>query len=270
MAGDEQPVAVVGARGDDRHDECRRQPVVGQLAQQAVLAQRQVVGELLHDVGRPVPLRAELDEAHDVAVQAEHAVHVRQVPIVEVDRERQQPEVRMVRRIGELQPHRPRSDHVLVRILVARATRIRTETRRRQGSVALTSSQRASSVARSAARRSMLACRGQRLDAFEAATELGRRAARRQLGVDVDVAGDVHGGDHEIAELVRDACLVTAGDRLAQLGELLVDLGQRTVDGRASRSRPWPPCGRGAGCRRAPGAIGRRRRTPTSGPSPPA
>ena len=40
-----------------------------------------------------------------MAVQAEHAVDVRQVPVVEVVGERQRPEVRVVRRIGELQPH---------------------------------------------------------------------------------------------------------------------------------------------------------------------
>ena len=86
----------------------RRQAVVGELAQQPVLALGEAVGQLLDDVRRPVALRPELDEAHDVAVQPEHAVHVRQVPVVEVGGERQQPEVRVVRRIGELQPHRPR------------------------------------------------------------------------------------------------------------------------------------------------------------------
>ena len=85
----------------------RRQAVLDEPAQQAVLALGEVVGQLLDDVRRAVAVVAELDEAHDVAVQAEHAVHVRQVPVVEVDGERQRPEVRVVGRIGELQPHRP-------------------------------------------------------------------------------------------------------------------------------------------------------------------
>ena len=86
-------------------DDDRRQAVLDEAAQQAVLPPGQVVGQLLDDVGRALGALAELDEPHDVAVQAEHAVHVRQVPVVEVGGERQRPEVRMVRRIGELQAH---------------------------------------------------------------------------------------------------------------------------------------------------------------------
>ena len=67
----------------------RRQAVLDQAAQQPVLAQGEVVGQLLDDVGRAVAVVAQLDEPHDVAVQPEHAVHVRQVPVVEVGGERQ-------------------------------------------------------------------------------------------------------------------------------------------------------------------------------------
>ncbi len=105
MAGDQQAVAVAGSLGDDGHDDHRRQAVLDETAQQAVLTAGQAIGELLDDVRRTLGAIAELDEADDMAVQAEHAVHVREVPLGEVGGERQRPEVRMVRRIGELQAH---------------------------------------------------------------------------------------------------------------------------------------------------------------------
>ena len=52
-----------------------------------------------------LPSSPELDQPHDVAVQPEHAVDVGQVPLVEVDGERQRPDVGVVGGIGELQPH---------------------------------------------------------------------------------------------------------------------------------------------------------------------
>ena len=100
-----RPSRLAGTVGDDGHDDDRRQAVLDETAQQAVLTAGQAVGELLDDVRRALAALAELDEADHVAVQAEHAVHVREVPLGEVGGERQRPEVRMVRRIGELQAH---------------------------------------------------------------------------------------------------------------------------------------------------------------------
>ena len=81
-------------------------------------------------------------------------------------------------------------------------------------------------------------------------------ARRRELGVDVGVPGDVDRGDDEVAELVGDPVAVARGDRLAQLGELLVDLRQRTADVRPVEADLGSLAPRGAGRRPARGASG--------------
>ena len=87
VAGDQQAVAVAGALGDDGDDDRpsaggpRRAPRSRRYSRWARWSGSSLT---TYDVRwRAV---AELDEPHDVAVQAEHAVHVRQVPVVEVGR----------------------------------------------------------------------------------------------------------------------------------------------------------------------------------------
>ena len=105
VARDEQPVSAARAVGDDGDDRRRREPILGETAQEAVLAQGKAVGQLLDHVGSAVSVGAELHELDDMAVQPEHGVDVRQVPVLEIDAERQRPDVGMVSRVGELQPH---------------------------------------------------------------------------------------------------------------------------------------------------------------------
>ena len=105
VAGDQEAVASTRPLGDRGDDVDGRDPFVGQPAQQPVLALHEVVRQLLDDVRGAVVAVADLDEADDVAVQPEHAVHARQRPVLEIVGERQQPDVRVIRRIGELQPH---------------------------------------------------------------------------------------------------------------------------------------------------------------------
>ena len=201
MAGDQQPVAPTRALGDDADDDDRRQAILDEPAQQAVLALGEVVGELLDDVRRAVAVVAELDEADDVAVQAEHAVHVRQVPVLEVDGERQRPELRMVGGIGELQPHAdslastPNLGAIRIRAQIVSDS----ETERAQRRFA-------PRLGRSAGRCFDLvpegveggevggaqvdaALGGERLDRLEAAAELAGRRAHGDLGVDVERGG---------------------------------------------------------------------------------
>ena len=59
MAGDDHALAT-GSTGDDCDDLDRREAGFGDLAQQAELAQRQVIGQLLDDVRDVV----ELDQLH--------------------------------------------------------------------------------------------------------------------------------------------------------------------------------------------------------------
>jgi hypothetical protein len=98
---DEHAVVAVGFPGEHRDHLGGGQAVLGQLAQQAVLAKGELVGELLDHVRGG----AELDEADDVAVQAEDAVHRRQVPVLERRAERQRRHLRVLRGIGQLQTH---------------------------------------------------------------------------------------------------------------------------------------------------------------------
>ena len=100
VARDEEPVAAARAVGDDGDDGRRREPILGEAAQEAVLAQRKAVGQLLDHVGRAVAVGAELDQLDDMAVQTEHRMDVGQIPLVEVDGERQRPHVGVVGRIG--------------------------------------------------------------------------------------------------------------------------------------------------------------------------
>ena len=93
---------AVGDHGDGQH---RGQAVGGERAEQPVLAEGEVVGQLLGDVRGPPGPVTQLDEPDLVTVQAEHAAHVRQVPVGEVGGERQRADVGMVGRVGQLQPH---------------------------------------------------------------------------------------------------------------------------------------------------------------------
>ena len=109
MTGHEEPVSAARAVGDDGDDGRRREPILGEAAQEAVLAHGKAVGQLLDHVGRPVAVSAELDQLDDVAVQTEHRMDVGQGPIVEVDGEGQRPHVGVVGGIRQLQPHRLQS-----------------------------------------------------------------------------------------------------------------------------------------------------------------
>ena len=93
VAGDEQAVTFTGPLGHCSYDVDGRQVVLGEATQEPVLAQDEMIGQLLDDV-RPAALTfAELDETNDVAVQSGHLVNARQRPIGEVGAERQQAEV---------------------------------------------------------------------------------------------------------------------------------------------------------------------------------
>ena len=224
------------------------QAVLDELAQQPVLALGEVVGQLLDDVRRPVVVRARARRAarRGGGGRARRACAGGPSPR---DRSRTAgcrggggPTDRRTAAAWARQSYRPAS---------AALTSSHERVERRQVG--------AGEVDATLAR--------QRLDRLEAAAELGRRGARRQLGVDVGVAGDVDGGHDEVAELVGDAVGVAGRDRLAQLGRAPRRPWPAGRRRRASRSRPWPPCGRGAGRRPARAASGRRRRTPTCGPS---
>ena len=76
MAGDQQPVAAVGLLGEHGDHLGGRQPLFGELPQQPVLAQRELVGQLLDDVRHGVGL----DEPHHVTMEAEDTVHLREGP----------------------------------------------------------------------------------------------------------------------------------------------------------------------------------------------
>ena len=76
------------------------------------------------------------------------------------------------------------------------------------------------------------------LDLAEAALELAAGAAQRLLGIGVEAAGEVHDREQQVADLVGDAIgRGAAVDLAAQLGDLLLDLGEDRRRRRASRSR---------------------------------
>ena len=105
VAGDEQAVTVAGSLRHGGHDIDGWQVVLGEATQQPVLAENEVVGQLLDDVGTAALRLAELDEADDVAVQAGHLVDARQRPLGEVGAERQQAEIGVLGGRGELKAH---------------------------------------------------------------------------------------------------------------------------------------------------------------------
>ena len=106
VAGDEQAVSFAGPFGDGGDDVDGRQLVLVEAAQQPVLAEHEVIGKFLDDVGPAAVPLPQLDEADDVAVQPGHLVDARQRPLGEVGAEREQTEVGMLRGRGELQAHR--------------------------------------------------------------------------------------------------------------------------------------------------------------------
>ena len=247
----------------------RRQAVVGQLAQQPVLALGEVVGELLDDVRRAVALRRRARRG----ARRGGAGRARRACAAGPSR-RGRSRTAAARGAGGPTDRRTAAASPAIRSRFGpdpgRPVRpaIRTKTMARQGSVALTSSHRASSVARSAARRSMPRA------AASASTPSKRR---RNLAAAPRAASSASTWTWRAtltAATTRSpsssaiALGVAAGDRLAQLGELLVDLGQRAVDVRPVEADLGRLARRGAGRRRAPAATGRRRRTPTCGPSP--
>ena len=82
-----------------------RQTLLVELSQQPVLAEGEVVGKLLDDVRHVHGL----DQAHDVTMKTEDAVHVREVPVGEALRERKARDRGVERGIGDLQSHRHQS-----------------------------------------------------------------------------------------------------------------------------------------------------------------
>src|SRR6266567_7449251 len=68
-----------------------------------------------------------------------------------------------------------------------------------------------------------------RLDVFEAPLELGNRATKGALGIDVDVAREVDEREQHIAELTLDSSLVPLGDRPVELAQLLGHLRAGTA-----------------------------------------
>ena len=75
------------------------------------------------------------------------------------------------------------------------------------------------------------------LDVFESAAELRDRGAERDLGIDLQVAGDVDDREQQVAQLVGGRIPVAAARGRDDLVGFLGDLGQRARRRRASRSR---------------------------------
>src|SRR4029078_9650064 len=70
------------------------------------------------------------------------------------------------------------------------------------------------------------------LDELEAALELRSRVDERVLGVDAELASEVHDGEQEIAELAVDRGRVAGPRRRADLVDLLADLVERALPAR--------------------------------------
>src|SRR3954469_21446879 len=62
------------------------------------------------------------------------------------------------------------------------------------------------------------------LEVGEAAAEAVGGGAQGALGVEAQLAGQVHGGEEDVAQLALDLGLVTGGQGVIQLAQLLVDL----------------------------------------------
>src|SRR5690606_1730383 len=65
----------------------------------------------------------------------------------------------------------------------------------------------------------------------EAVLELGGGAAQRAFGVDVELAGEVDGGEQQVAHFVLDAVGVSGGDGFADFLHFLVDFGHHVFGG---------------------------------------
>ena len=64
----------------------------------------------------------------------------------------------------------------------------------------------------------------------EAALEFRVGGAQRRLGLDLEMAGEVHRGEQEVADLVARACPWAAADFGLDLGDLLAQLGEDRPD----------------------------------------
>ena len=102
VAGDDDALAD-GSLGDDGDHLGGRETVFGDLPQESVLAIGEVVGQLLDDVRDAL----EFDQLHDVTVQAEHAVEVGHLPVLEPPVERQLGQGGVFGRPGHLDSHPP-------------------------------------------------------------------------------------------------------------------------------------------------------------------
>ena len=110
-------------------------------------------------------------------------------------------------------------------------------------SVALTSSQSASRVARSAVRRSIDRSAASASTRSNRVRNLSVARPQRQLGIDVEVAGDVDDGEQQVAELVarsRRRRRRRSPRRSSPASSAIFGEGARPR--RASRTRPSPPC----------------------------
>ena len=77
MARDQQPIGASGLLGEDGDHLGGGQALLGELSEQPVLAERELVGQLLDDVRHGVGL----DEPHDVTMETEDTVHLGKVPV---------------------------------------------------------------------------------------------------------------------------------------------------------------------------------------------
>ena len=107
-----------------------------------------------------------------------------------------------------------------------------TEAARQGRTVALACSQSASSSGRAISDRGRPLSRARRSTSRKRPLNRSTMVRSASSGIDLQEPRDVHRGEENIAELAFQLLRIAAGERFAQLGDFLIELGQHVIEDR--------------------------------------